>query len=219
MKSFSARRASAPGDDQPIAGIRAQITVILGKLGLRDGRDLAEREDLAVRVVDRGPDHLPSVLEHEHVVNVAAGAKRRGARRPQLDNLGRPRRPQQGEGSCVVCAVQDHLVASVGRPGQRFGMCKTSYGSGASSPPGQNGHTPAGRLGRCWRHGVTTTQAPVSGSIRTSASLMNLSPGSPAGLASGTELIHRQATAGAGERAAGPSSRQSMHVLFLQLAA
>src|SRR5215472_4999786 len=53
-------------------------------------------------------------------------------------------------------------------------MCSTSYGSGASSPPGQNGHTPSGWFGRCCRHGVTTTRAPVSGSIRRSVSVMGL---------------------------------------------
>src|SRR5437660_11094875 len=53
-------------------------------------------------------------------------------------------------------------------------MCRTSYGRGASSPPGQNGHKPSGWFGRCCRHGVTTTRAPVSGSIRRSVSLMGL---------------------------------------------
>ena len=42
----------------------------------------------------------------------------------------------------------------------------------ADSPPGQNGHRSSGSSGRCCRHGVTATQAPVSGSIRRSASLM-----------------------------------------------
>src|SRR5215831_11931561 len=53
-------------------------------------------------------------------------------------------------------------------------MCRTSYGRGASSPPGQNGHKPSGWFGRCCRHGVTTTRAPVSGSIRRSVSLIGL---------------------------------------------
>src|SRR5215831_6956962 len=53
-------------------------------------------------------------------------------------------------------------------------MCRTSYGRGVSSPPGQNGHPPSGWFGRCCRHGVTTTRAPVSGSIRRSVSLMGL---------------------------------------------
>src|SRR5580704_14045145 len=55
-------------------------------------------------------------------------------------------------------------------------MCRTSYGPGASRPPGQNGHGPSGRLGRRWRHGVTTTLAPINGSIRSSASPMDLWP-------------------------------------------
>ncbi len=76
------------GDHQPVFGIVAEGAVAVRKLGLRDRGDLAERHDLAVRVVDGGADHPPAVLEHEHVADVLAHPERRGARRPQLDDPG-----------------------------------------------------------------------------------------------------------------------------------
>ena len=56
---------------------------------------------------------------------------------------------------------------SSGIAGQRLGIQRTSYGSGASSPPGQNGHTASGRFGRVWREETTKVVAPLRGSTLT----------------------------------------------------
>src|SRR4051812_12295133 len=53
--------------------------------------------------------------------------------------------------------------------GHRFSNQRTSYGSGDSSPPTQNGQPWVGRLGRSCRDWVMTTTAPVRGSMRRSA--------------------------------------------------
>ena len=80
----------AAGDRQPVVGVGAEDAITARKLGLRDGRYLGERHDLAVRMVDGGADHPPAVLEHEHVANVRPRSERHGARGPELDD---PRRP------------------------------------------------------------------------------------------------------------------------------
>src|SRR3954469_2321083 len=62
--------------------------------------------------------------------------------------------------------------SSTGAPGasagQRFGNHRTSYGSGASNPPIQNGQSSLGRFGRAWRCPTTFTHSPVSVSRRSS---------------------------------------------------
>ena len=55
---------------------------------------------------------------------------------------------------------------SSGIDGQRFANHLVEYGSGASSPPTQNGHSALGRLGRFWRDPTTWTSAPADGSNR-----------------------------------------------------
>src|SRR5215207_6460654 len=58
--------------------------------------------------------------------------------------------------------------------GQRFSNARTVYGSGASSPPTQNGQPAAfasedgARLGRSWRSATIATHSRVSGSSRSS---------------------------------------------------
>src|SRR5207237_1370805 len=63
-------------------------------------------------------------------------------------------------------------ATSIGAPGasagQRLGNQRTSYGSGASRPPTQNGHAWLGRLGRPCRWPTTLTHSPVSTSRRSS---------------------------------------------------
>ena len=49
---------------------------------------------------------------------------------------------------------------SSGIAGQRLGNQRTSYGSGASIPPGQNGHTASGRFGRAWREDDDEASSP-----------------------------------------------------------
>src|SRR5215472_14346771 len=105
----------AAADHQRAVRVFAELTATRGKLGPRDRRDLTERHDLTVRVVDRGTDHPPAILEYEHIANVFARPQRRGARRPQLDDLGRPPLSELWEGRIVLRAVEDHLVTAVGQ--------------------------------------------------------------------------------------------------------
>src|ERR1700677_4907769 len=66
-------------------------------------------------MIDRGPDRPAAVLEHEHVLDVVTCPERSGARRPQLHHPGRLFLTQDREGSSVLRAVQDDLVAPAGQ--------------------------------------------------------------------------------------------------------
>ena len=64
----------APGDRQRGIGHAAQLAVDARELGLRDGGNDAEGEDLAVRTVDGRADRPPVVLEDEDVSDVLPAA-------------------------------------------------------------------------------------------------------------------------------------------------
>ena len=64
--------AVVAGDEQVVGGVRAEVAGGGREFGGRDGRDRAERHDLAVRVLDGGADHPAAVLEDEHVGHVVA---------------------------------------------------------------------------------------------------------------------------------------------------
>ena len=139
------------------------------------GRGRHERVavDLTVRMVDRRADLAAAVLEHEHVLDLGPGEELGRCARPRGRRPCAPGRPGASTSDCVVVGREQHDLARAdrghasscprprprrGRPaspganaGQRFANQRTSYGSGASSPPTQNGHPVAGRFGRAWR--------------------------------------------------------------------
>ena len=159
----------------------------------RRGRHERVAVDLAVRMVDRRPHLAAAVLEHEHVLDLRPREQRLGARRPRGR---RPCAPDRGAGSRATASCSGEksttshaptagtddaspAPAGAGRrsrrtpgasAGQRLVNQRTSYGSGASSPPTQNGQPSHGRLGRVWRWATMLTHSPVSASNRNSPS-------------------------------------------------
>ena len=102
--------------------------------------------DLAVGMGDGGADLGAAVLEHEHVVDVVAGAERRGALGPQVDHLAGAGDAERGEGGVVVGRVEHDLgpVAverrpPVGEPAHVVGLgrLESRRGRTGSRPIGQ----------------------------------------------------------------------------------
>ena len=104
----------AVGADDEVVGDLLGEQHPVDQLPQRYRRNVLVRVDLAVRVGDRGADLGTAVLEHEHVVDVVAGAERRGALRPVVDDGTRARRSERPELGVVVGGVEDHLAAVVG---------------------------------------------------------------------------------------------------------
>ena len=100
---------------------------------------------------DRRTDGGAAVLEDEHVRDVRPAAERGAPLGPQVDDLAARSTPSdQKVASCsAVYSTTSHR--SPGIVGQRLTNPRTSYGSGDSSPPTQNGQPVSGRFGRSWR--------------------------------------------------------------------
>ena len=157
--------------------------------------DEREGVDLPVWMRDGRADERAAVLEDEDVLDLRVGraaprcARPRGRRpggrpRPRSSpasrrgrgSRGRPPRARPGSDTKPDAAASAPST-SIGSPGanggHRFSNARTVYGSGASSPPTQNGHgdgpVPSGaRFGRSWRSATIATHSRVSGSSRSS---------------------------------------------------
>ena len=105
---------TGPVHHQVIGGWRAECAAVGRQLVGRDRGDLVVGVDLAVRVGDGGAHLRAPVLEHEHVVDVVAGAERGGPLGPEVDDPAGTRPAQVGEGGVVVRGVEHDLGPVVG---------------------------------------------------------------------------------------------------------
>ena len=140
-------------------------------------------------MVDRRADLAAAVLEHEHVLDLGPREQRFGARRPTgrrpcgparrrasratrraRVRTARPRtrRRPAADRAAPLRPRRSRSARPGASAGQRLANQRTSYGSGASSPPTQNGQPSSGRFGRAWRWPTMLTHSPVSGSKRIS---------------------------------------------------
>ena len=119
----------------PSPGSRAEVAVARRQLGPGDGRDLTEGHDLAVRVVDRGADHPPAVLEARTRSRRRRATRARPCARTTARSTRADRRPPRaGNDAVVVRAVQDHLVTPAGQGGPAVGNVQDVVRPGRLEP-------------------------------------------------------------------------------------